>query len=209
MEREVSMTTEITVTIMSVAALLGIVAFLVLIGKGIQSDASEKMVDINDNVGYDYVVSLAKNGTDNEMPAVTAYNILTKYGDYITWSANLTVDSLEAQNTHACKTARAEGYSDADYLCSGIRNLQIHGSDIADSMKGRVQLELIPVEYKNTDGTKTHNGTYFAIIHPEKSTWKSGVVDSSCEYVGWYDKLMRDNSLDVTWRAENLNGCAP
>ena len=209
MEREVSMATEISVIIMSIAAVLSMVAYLVIVGKGIQNDASEKMVDIQDSVGYDYVVSLANGETDNEMPAVTAYNILTKYGDYITWSANLTVSASKAANTHACRTAKSEGYADEAYLCSGIRNLQIHGSDIADNMKGRVQLELIPIEYANANGTKTHSGTYLAIIHPEKSTWKSGVVDSSCEYVGWYDQLITQHGLDFTWRHSNLNGCTP
>lgn len=199
MEREISISTELAVILVGVAAVLGLVSFLLFVGKDIQYGASEKMVDIKDSVGYDYVVSLANGEMDNEMPSVTAYNILTKYGDIVTWSANLTVKASTVENTHACRTARAEGYDDADYLCSGIRNLQIHGSDIAENMKGRVQLELIP----------TNSDTFVAIVHPERSTWKSGVVDSSCENVEWYNKLMVEQGLDMTWRAENLNGCTP
>lgn len=199
MEREVSISTELAVILAGIAAVLGIVSFLLFVGKDIQYGASEKMMDIEDSVGYDYVVSLARGEMDNEMPAVTAYNILTKYGDIISWSANLTIKEADVENTQACRTARAENYDDADYLCSGIKNLQIHGSDIAENMKGRVQLELIP----------TPQNTFVAIIHPERSTWKSGVVDSSCETVIWYNKLMTEQQLDFTWRAENLHGCTP
>lgn len=199
MEREVSISTELGVILAGVAAVLGLVSFLMFTGKGIQYDASEKMLDIQDSVGYDYVVSLANGEMDNEMPAVTAYNILTKYGDIITWSANLTVSATTVENTQACRTARAEDYPDKDYYCSGIRNLQVHGSDISENMKGRVQMELIP----------TPNGTFVAVIHPERSTWKSGVVDSSCENTEWYDKLLLEQKLTATWRAENLHSCTP
>lgn len=198
MEREISMFTEIATILISVSVLLSIVVYLVMTGWGIQNDASEEMTKLNEGLGYDFVESLARGEFDNEMPSVTAFNILTKYNHIITWSANLTVSPSEVENSPACKTAKAENHKDKDIICSGIRNLQLHGSDITENMKGRVQLEIIP----------TYGNTFIAVIHPENSTWRSGEVDSSCEYVQWYDELIAEQGLDRTWVAKNRNGCS-
>lgn len=209
MERELSITTELAIILVGVAAVLGIVSYLIFVGKEIQNSTSGTLQGLEDNLGYDYVLSIANGEIDNEMPAVTAYNILTKYGDIITWSANLTMSNAEVTNTHACRTATAENSPDKTYLCSGIRNLQMHGSDISNKMKGRVQLELIPITYTNPNGTVTNTGTFIAVIHPENSIWKTGVVDSTCENVSWYTTLMAQHNLTHTWRAENKSGCTP
>lgn len=175
--------------LVGVAAVISMIAFMLFIGKGMEYGASSSLKDIDDSISYDYVVSLANSSSDNEMPAVTAYNILTKFSDYITWSVNLTVpDNVE--DSQACRSARTEGDPNKDYICSGIKNVQLHGSDLSNNLKGRVQLEIIDRD----------NGTFLAVIHPQDSTWRSGVATYTNKQYSWYTSTIRDLGMTATWR---------
>ena len=186
MEREVSISTELAVSLVSLAALLGLVFFFVAQGLFIRDGAGEVITDINESTNVDYVVNLASNGLANEMPAVTAYNILTRYYTTIVESANGVNYATEVNNKYF------------PYLENRITNLQTTGSDLISdlaTLSDRVQLELVDVG----------GGAYVAFIHPKNSLWSSGRIDTTCEYVEPYLKLIEKYNIPP----ENLNWTVP
>lgn len=117
MERDLSVATELAITLVSLAAVISVIVGVVYMGNNIKEETTGSISEVKVNIYDDYVKSLAKSDTDNEMPTVTAYNILTTYEKVIIASAN--GDTGE------------------------IRYLLTQGSDLKNNLKGRVQLQII------------------------------------------------------------------
>lgn len=84
MEKEVAEGANVTIALVSIAALIGIIVFTVYIGGVIREDSGEVLTDIRDEMSVDFIYRLSAGGVDNEMPAATAYNILKTYDKIIT-----------------------------------------------------------------------------------------------------------------------------
>jgi len=119
LEREISSTVSLTVSLVSVAALLSIIFYLVAIGGNIEAGASETLSDISTDLSGGYIEDLYLGSVDREMPAATAYNILRIYERVIIESA--------------CYTG-------------SVTHLLTEGPCIGDNLRGRVQLELFKVD---------------------------------------------------------------
>lgn len=190
MDREVSISTELAVGLVALAAFLGLLFYVVQIGRGIQADTAESLENMNNSISADYVQGLVNGEISNEMPAVTAYNILTRYYQILTESANGVNYSDDINFLY---------FPDTD---SRVTNILTSGSDLANNLatlSGRVQLEIIP----------TGQGTYIVLIHPGNSLWSSGIVDTSCEHVGAYLQLLAKYDLTPSWTYYNAKTCGP
>lgn len=123
MDREISMTAELAIGLTALAAVLSFVMFTVLIGKDMQNDAMNTLSDTREIISSNYVEDLARDRVQKDVPAATAYNILTMYSDVIIYEVN--------------------SYDDK------TRNLQEEGSVLKAHLKGRVYLDI----RKFSDGT--------------------------------------------------------
>lgn len=117
MEREISIATELAITLVSLAALISVIIGITYMGNSLKEEMTGSFTDIKVGMYDDYVNALAKSDTDNEMPTVTAYNILTTYEKVIIKSAN--------------------------GMTGEVRLLLTEGSDLKDDLKGRVQLQIV------------------------------------------------------------------
>jgi hypothetical protein len=79
LEREVAEGVAISVAIMALAALMGIIFFTVYLGNGVKESAGGALMNIRDEISINFVRALESGELDNEMPAVTAYNIIKTY----------------------------------------------------------------------------------------------------------------------------------
>jgi hypothetical protein len=124
LEREVSSTVSLGGSLVALAALLGLVFFMVFMGNGVREDAGQALSGIRDQATVNYIRDIASGATDNEMPAATAYNILKTYSDVI--------------EEAAC------GYDGT------VSNLMTEDPCIGNNLTGRVQLELQPINGGST-----------------------------------------------------------
>lgn len=150
MEREVSATAGITITLVALSVLLSLVLYSVSIGFDMKNRAADGLMDIRNSLSAHYIRSLMIGETDNDMPAATAYNILRKYDDSI----------LEV----------------ADLITGEIDVPMVEEPGIHSYLTGRVQLEIIEV----TGGSYIaiiHNGSERTIngVTYHACTWKQGV----------------------------------
>lgn len=120
MEREVSYSVTIGVTLIGIAALLNIIWFTVVLGKEIQSGSGEKISEINQGITKGYVDDLARYGSGVAIPAAAAHKIFRTYESEI----------IET----ACGTN------------GKVTHLQTEGSCLGDDLSGKVQLELVAVD---------------------------------------------------------------
>jgi hypothetical protein len=116
LEKEVSQSVELGVTLMAISILLGLIFFTVYLGNGIKADAGEGLSDVKNEISINYINALAKGEVDNDMPTATAYNIFKTYDKVILETAN--------------------GYDGT------VKILMSQGSDLSNNLSGRVQLEL-------------------------------------------------------------------
>lgn len=116
MERELSMGAELAIGLIFFSALLSVVVFTVSIGMSMKDSSAQTVGDIEQSMAYNYVTELSKSDEQKDMPAATAYNIVTMYRDVI--------------------TQEVSGYDDS------TRNLQYEDSVLKANLKGRVYLDL-------------------------------------------------------------------
>jgi hypothetical protein len=119
MEREISSSVSLAVSMSALAALLGIVFFTVMIGNGVKEDLGTSLNKVQQDISVNYIKDLANREIDNEMPASTAYNILTMYN-------NVVIES-------ACGRTGV------------VTNLMTQEPCLKGNLVGRVSLELVPV----------------------------------------------------------------
>lgn len=124
MDREVSSSVHLGVSLAALAGLLGIVFFTVFMGNQVKEDAGRSLSDIRDQATVNYIRDIASGATDNEMPTASAYNILKTYSDVI--------------QEVAC------GHDGA------VSNLMTEEPCLGDNLTGRVQLELQPINGGST-----------------------------------------------------------
>jgi hypothetical protein len=120
MEREVSESLSIGVTLAAIATLLSVVMFTVYVGNTIKATGGSSLSGISNEISFNYIDSLARGEMDNEMPTATAYNIFKTYDKAIIESA--------------------------DWYTGEITNLMEGDSSLRSHLNGRVQLELLRVD---------------------------------------------------------------
>lgn len=115
MDNGVSKSIWFAIALVSVSALLSIIMYTVFLGNQVKSESMVIFSGLHSSISEGFVRDMEVGETNLEMPAATAYSILTSYSGIITESVNAT-------------TGR-------------IINLQSEPTDIMTSLGGRVQLE--------------------------------------------------------------------
>lgn len=149
MERELSSTMAITVSLIAVTALLSIVFLTLSIGGTVQEGASRSLTDVSHNLSMGYIEDLYLGVVDREMPMATAYNILRTYEDVI----------LES----ACYNGE-------------VTNLLTQGPCTGSNIRGKVQLELFKVNggyvaFVHTDKFTWNRAEELAKTPSEREVW--------------------------------------
>lgn len=117
MERELSISVELVVTILAITVVISILMFTVIVGNEVKEDSSEALSDVRDSISIEYVEDLDKGRVDSNMPAATAYNILSMYSSVIGYEAS--------------------GFDNK------VRDLKSEDSVLKNNLKGRVQLDIV------------------------------------------------------------------
>lgn len=105
----------LAISVVAAAALISIIIFTVSIGNQVKYESMSLFGSIHNAIADGYIKDIALGELDMEMPAATAYSILTTYSGTITTSVN-------------ARTGR-------------IVDLQVSPTDLMDGLGGRVQLE--------------------------------------------------------------------
>lgn len=117
MEREVSTATWMAISLTILAVLITIIFTTVNIGQSVEQNSSAGLNGVGNSLSLDYVMGLTDGEVNPNMPAATAYNILSTYSSVITYEAT--------------------GWD------SQVRNLQTQGSELSQHLQGRVLLDIV------------------------------------------------------------------
>lgn len=119
LEREISMTVWLAVSLVLISAVIFLVVGTVYIGQSIETSSASAIGGVSQTMTSGYVADLANGSVSPIMSAPAALNILMMFSNQITYEAN--------------------GYDGI------VRNIQTQGSVLSQHLNGNVDLVIVPV----------------------------------------------------------------
>lgn len=130
MDREVSHITELGVSMIAMAVIIGIIMGTVYFGRDIRTNGINYLVDVNNEVSNSFLTSM--NGTAEVMPSAAAFSILKTYGVLISKTdCKVCNETIEQVTDNPCIIKHLKGKVSlgVSKVKSGDFEVEIHKED--------------------------------------------------------------------------------